>query len=235
MSTALRGNLIVVLLTGLLTVLPAKAQVATLPDPTSSDYCVAVQSILADTSVKATNTVFDNMPDYRASKPSPNPLMIYQVVTYDEVGPIVVSCKVKTVDHLLAEYGENAAGEQKYCPEITRRTQAQAVAELEQTDPEAAKVAAAFIIDENEPYMMGSQYLADFEISYAGEDGAIHFNSPGLQTNWEDWIGIIMPDRLMGQTYCHLATVEYMKRLARGEIEPGTVISTEDGSPTTPR
>ena len=219
---------------GLLLTAPVMAQ-TTLPDPTSAKFCEAVQALLADSSVKPTVTVFDNMPDYRASKPSPNPLMIYQVVTYDEVGPIVVSCKVKTVDHLKAEYGEDAAGEQKYCPEMARRIQDQAVAELEPDDAEAAKVAAGFIIDEKEPYMMGSQYLADFEISYTDESGAIHLQTPGLQTNWEDWIGYIMPDRLMGQTYCHLPTVDYVKRLAKGEIEAGTVITTEDDAPTTPQ
>jgi len=215
--------------------IPAHAIDAPLPDPTSADFCVAVQNILADTSVPASNTVFDNMPDYRASKPSPNPLMIYQVVTYDEIGPVVVSCKVKTADHLIAEYGEDAAGTQKYCPEIASRIQAQVVAELAESNPEAAAMAAAFIIDDKEPYLMGSEYLSDFEVSYQSEDGAIHINSPGLQTNWEDWINIIMPDRLMGQTYCHLATVGYMKRLASGELEPGTIIHTRDDAPTTPR
>ncbi len=235
MSKLFRRTLLMLSATGLIATTPLQAADSPLPDPTSAEFCIAVQHILADTSVKATNTVFDNMPDYRSSKPSPNPLMIYQVVTYDEGGPIVVSCKVKTADHLIAEYGDDAAGEQKYCPELARRVQAQAVTELQESNPEAAAAAAAFVIDGNEPYMMGSQYLADFSLSYMGEDGAVHINSPGLQTNWEDWIGIIMPDRLMGQTYCHLATVDYMKRLATGEFEAGTMIGSADDAPTTPR
>ena len=206
----------------------------TLPDPTSADFCVTVQKLLTGTTIEGNNEVFDNMDDYRASKPSPNPLMIYQVVTYDEVGPIVVSCKVKTYDHLIAEYGEDAAVEQRYCPEIARITKAQAIAELTVENPEAAAVAEGFVIDEIEPFMMGSQYLADFQSSYVADDGTIHFQTPGLQTNWEDWIGIIMPDRLMGQTYCHLPTVDYMKRIALGTAEPGGTITTTDDAPTTP-
>jgi hypothetical protein len=50
-----------------------------------------------------------------------------------------------------------------------------------------------------------------------------------LQTNWEDWLLWIMPNRVRGQTYCHLATVPYVKALATGTMEPGTqIISTDD-------
>jgi len=223
-----------VMLISLLT-LSAQAQNASLPAPTSPDFCIAVQHILANTRVQAINTIFDNMPDYRHSKPSPDPLMIYQVVTYDGREPIAVSCKVKTADHLRATYGENAAGEQLYCPTISEMIKAQAIAELEQEGArDAAAQARAIVIDQNEPYVTGSAYLSTFELSYVGTDGKTHINTPALQTNWEDWLLWIMPNRVRGQTYCHLATVSYMKALAKGTIEPGTLIVTTDDAKTKP-
>jgi hypothetical protein len=219
----------------LLTATAAFAAPTVLPEPTSPDFCVEVQKILANTDIEGTNEIFGNMPDYRHSKPSPNPLMIYQVVTYDAAGPIVVSCKIKSVDHLQAEYGEDAAGEQLYCPTVTRMIQAQAIAELKTQDPAAAKAAEAFVIDETEPYLMGSDYLSDFQPVYIGEDGATHIASIGLQSNWDSWISYVMPDRFLGQTYCHLATVDYMKRIARGETEPGATLTTVDDAPVTPQ
>jgi hypothetical protein len=228
-------SLISFLVTCLLSVTTVFAQNAPLPAPTSPDFCVAVQKIVANTEITGTNEIFSNMPDYRHSKPSPNPLMIYQVVTYDDVGPIVVSCKVKTVDHLQAEYGEDAAGPQVYCPAVTGIVRAQAVAELKaEGNAEAAAAAEAFVLDNNEPYLMGSDYLSDFQSIYVGEDGAVHVASPGLQSNWDSWISYIMPDRLLGQTYCHLATADYMKRVAKGEAEPGRTLTTEDDAPVTP-
>ena len=207
----------------------------TLPEPTSADFCVAVQEILADTQVEATNTIFDNMPDYRSSKPSPDPLMIYQVVTYDEKRPVMVSCKVKTADHIRDVYGEDAAGEQGRCSTITAMVKEQAIAELEVDNPdEVVARAKAFVIDDNEPYVTGRSYLADFELSYVGEDGAVHFNSFGLQVDWDDWMFWIMPNRVRGQTYCHIATVPYMKAVATGALEPGTVMTTEDNAQTIP-
>lgn len=213
---------------------PRAAAVEMLPAPDSAEFCVAVQKILADTDLDGTNTVFTDMPAYRASKPAPDPLMIYQVVTYRGQRPIMVSCKVKTAAHLRAAHGETAAGEQRYCPEVTRRVQAQAVAELRTENPAAAAKAAAFVIDENEPYVTGREYLADFELSYIGEDGAVHFSSPGLFQNYDSWITWILPKRFQGQSYCHLATVEYMKALATDEMASGTIVTAGDDAPVTP-
>ncbi len=207
-----------------------------LPDPTSGEYCQLAQQVLANTDMAGTITVFDNMPDYRASKPSPDPLMIYQVVTYDEKRPIAVSCKVKAADHLRATYGDDAAGEQQICSAMTRMALSQAIRELDaENPPEAVAQARTFIVDDNEPFITGQSYLQDFELSYRDPEGNVHLQSPGLQTNWDDWLLWIMPNRVRGQTYCHLPTVTYIKALATGAIEPGTLITTTDDAPTVPQ
>ena len=214
--------------------LPLATQAQTLPAPDSAQFCVMVQKILTGTELEGTSTLFTDMPAYRASKPSPDPLMIYQVVTYAGQRPIMVSCKVKTAAHLRASYGEAAAGEQLFCPEVTRLVQAQAVAELQVDDPAAAAKAAAFVVDENEPFITGQSYLSEFELSYVADDGAVHFNSPGLFQNYDHWITWFLPDRFQGQSYCHIASVDYMKALATGDMQPGTIITTVDDAPVTP-
>ena len=149
--------------------------------------------------------------------------------------PIMVSCKVKGSAHLRDAYGEDAAGEQLNCPTMTRMTQAQAVAELEQAgDLEAAARAAAFVIDDNEPYTTGQSYLSDFELSYVAEDGAIHLNSPGLFQDYDSWVTLILPEQVEGQVYCHIATPDYLKALATGAMEPGTLMTTADDAPVRP-
>lgn len=227
----------VVLLTGLAVLAPMVGWSASpLPAPTSTGYCVAVQKILANTTLTGNNTLFTDMPSYRHSKPFVNPLRIYQVVTYAGQRPIMVSCKVKTAAHLRAAYGEKAAGRQLFCPDIARQVQAQAVADLRQANQAAAAArAAAFIIDENEPYTTGQSYLADFQLSYRGEDGAVHINSPGLFQNYDSWITWFLPERVQGQSYCHLATVDYFKALATGDMQPGTTVTTAENAPVTPR
>jgi hypothetical protein len=220
---------------GILAASPLQAAANDLPDATSPAFCQAAQEILANTEVQATVTLFDDMPEYRHSKPSPDPLMIYQVVTYDDKRPIVVSCKVKAADHLRDVYGEAAAGEQQTCPAVTRLMLDQAIRELEAEYPEeAAATARAFIIDDLEPYATGQSYLSDFELSYRDPESNIHIQSPGLQTDWDNLLMWILPNRVRGQTYCHLPTIPYLKALATGAIEAGTLITTADDAPTKP-
>jgi hypothetical protein len=206
------------------------------PPPTSAEFCVAAQKFLATTSMQGGNTVFSDMASFRHSKPFVKPLRIYQVVTYRAARPIVVSCKVKTAAHLRAAYGEKAAGRQQFCPALARRLQAQAVAELRLANqPAAAAKAAAFVVDEQEPYITGRAFLADFRPSYRADDGALHISSPGLYQNYDSWITRFLPEQVQGQAYCHLPTVEYLKGLATGEMAPGTIVTTADDAPVRPQ
>lgn len=214
----------------------AHADADSLPEPTSPEFCQSVQKIMASTDRAGEITLFTDMPEYRHSKPSADPHRIYQVVTYDGGRPIMVSCKIKGAAHLRSAYGEAAAGEQLYCPEIAQRVKAQAIEELlAANEADAAAVAEAFVIDQNEPYITGQEYLSDFQLSYRGDDGLVHVNSPGLFHDYDSWTTWILPEKFEGQAYCHVATAAYMKALATGEIEPGTMMTTADDAPVTPQ
>ncbi|RMF94617.1 MAG: hypothetical protein D6727_12440, partial [Gammaproteobacteria bacterium] len=102
------------------------------------------------------------------------------------------------------------------------------------TDTQAAERAAAIVVDDNEPYITGRSYLADFQLSYRGDDGKVHLNSPGLFQDYDSWITMFLPEKVQGQSYCHLPTVEYIKALATGEMQPGTLVTTADDAPVTP-
>jgi hypothetical protein len=229
MKTFFSGLLVAVLAA------PVSAIAADLPDAESVEFCQVAQQILANTEMVGENEIFTDMPSYRHSKPSPDPLKIYQVISYSGAVPIVVSCKVKAADHLQEVFGEAAAGEQLGCPVITKMVQEQAAAELDADgNTEAAAALRGFVLEQNEPSLAGSGYLADFEPSFVGDDGAIHINSNGLQVNYASWWSYVLPEKFIGQTYCHLATATYMKALATGDMEPGIVITTEDDAPVTP-
>jgi hypothetical protein len=206
-----------------------------LPAPASTEFCQVVQKIMATTSVESDNTLFENMADYRHSKPKVDPLQTYQVVTYDGQKPIMVSCKVKGAAHLRSAFGPDAAGEQVYCPSLTRLIKAQAIEALKSENRLiAVGTAESFIVDENEPFITGRSYLSEFELSFADEDGMIHLNSLGLFQDYDSWVTVILPENYQGQVYCHLPTVDYIKALALGELQPGTKITTEDDAPTMP-
>ena len=192
-----------------------------LPDTTTDTFCTAVQEILAGTTVPSEPTVYPDMASFRQSKPTPRPLTTSQVVTLDAQGrPKMVSCKVKSADHIRSEYGADAAGPQRYCREITVRVHARVVARLEDEDPELAAIVRSYIIEPDEPQPTGPMYLSPFPLAFADRDGNLHINTQSLQVNWDDWHYWIMPNVLRGQTYCHIITPEYLEALARGQAQP---------------
>jgi len=216
--------------------LPGFAANAALPEPTDPNFCQAVQKFMSNTAMDSDNTLFTDMPEYRHSKPLVDPLETFQVVTYAGAMPIMVSCKIKGAAHIRSAYGEDAAGEQLYCPDVERVLREQAVAGLKLAGlSEAAAKAEALVIDNNEPYMTGQDYLSDFELSYVGPDGSVHIQSPGLFHDYDSWTSWILPEKFEGQAYCHLATPAYLSALATGQMEPGTQMTTADDAPVTPQ
>lgn len=206
-----------------------------MPSPASEGFCIAVQQMMASTTMVGENEVFSDMPSYRHSKPSADPHNIYQVVSYRGETPIMVSCKVKGAAHLRSAYGADAAGEQLYCPAVEMRIREQAVAQLRSEGlTDAAAKAEAFVIENNEPYVTGQSYLSDFELSFVGDDGKIHLNSPGLFQDYDSWVTWFLPEKFQGQVYCHLASVDYIKALATGAMQPGAMMTTVDDAPVTP-
>ena len=208
----------------------------TLPAAASPEFCRVAQQILSSTTLQGENTLFTDMPEYRHSKPAANPHRVYQVVSYVGTVPVVVSCKVKTAAHLRAVYGPEAAGADLGCAEITRRVQAGVVAKLKAAGAaDAAARAAAFAIEDNEPYLTGRDYLADFQPATAAADGAVSLASYGLFQNYDSWITRFLPWQVQGQHYCHLPTAEYVEALATGALAPGITVTTADDAPVTPR
>ncbi len=197
------------------------ASATPLPDATTDTFCTAVQEILAGTTVPSELTVYPDIASFRQSKPTPRPLTISQVITVDEQGrPKMVSCKVKSADHIRSEYGEDAGGPQRYCREITVMVHARVVENLEAEEPGLAATVRGYVIEPDEPYTTGRMYLSDFPLAFADSDGNLHINTQSLQVNWDDWHYWIMPNVLRGQTYCHLITPEHLEALARGQAQP---------------
>ncbi len=207
----------------------------TLPAAESAEFCVVMQQRMADTHLVGKNTVFFDMASFRHSKPSVQPLRIYQVVTYAAQQPIMVSCKMKSAAQLRAVYGLEAAGSQQGCADVTREIQSQAIQRLRAGNQlEAATRAAALVVNQNPAYVTGRAYLKSFPLSHVGPDGHVHLSSIGLFQDYDSWVTALLPKILQGQSYCHVPTAEYLMALASGTMLPGTVVTTADDAIVTP-
>ena len=192
-----------------------------LPATTTDTFCADVQKILADTEVEGVLTVYPDIAPYRKSKLTARPLTNSQLVTLDDRGePKMISCKIKAADHIRDEYGDDKAGEQRPCRDITLMIQANVASKLEPVDPALAATVRAYVIEPDEPFNTGRAYLTSFPLTFRGDDGKLHIHTQSLQIDWTDYTWILMPYTLRGQTYCHLIAPEHVEALARGEAQP---------------
>jgi len=180
-------------------------------DWTLDTFCSEVQRVTARTNVKANLTIHETSQDYRASKPGIEPVEIHQYVTPDAKGrPKMISCKVKSVDHLKSAYGAGAAGAQGTCEQVTRSV-------VEQARARAGAAAPVVRVDPEEQVWTGSSYLSPFELLSRDASGTLHVHTRYMRIDWDDWRWYVMPDRVRGHLYCHLIAPEYMARLFLGE------------------
>ena len=215
---------------------PLASIAADFPEPTDPNFCQVIQQYMSTTELVSDNTLFTDMGEYRASKPMVKPLQTFQIVQYAGQVPIMVSCKVKGAAHIRFAHGDDAAGEQRFCPAVVREFQRAAVEELRAAgEIEAADKAAAIVVDDIEPYITGQNYLSEFQLSHVDEAGATHISAPGLFHDYDSWTRWILPERFEGQVYCHLATPAYIKALATGTMEPGILMTATDEAPVTPQ
>jgi hypothetical protein len=216
-------RLITALLVAQCTVVPLAAEPA--PPVTDKDFCIRVQQRLAGTTLVSGNTIYDNYPDFRHSKTTARPLGTHQYVmpaADGSGGPGRVSCKIKTPDHLVAEYGPEAAQDRGLgCLDINRDTARDVYASF--SADERARLAykeADVVFDLDVSTFMGSSWIGDYNFVYAGTDGRLHLKAKALRVDWDNiWLSWA-PDRLRGAWYCHLVTPEYLRRLALGAVKP---------------
>lgn len=174
-------------------------------------FCSDVQRITAGTAISANLTIHETSESYRKSKPGIDPVQIHQYVTPDAKGrPKMVSCKVKSVDHLKAVHGPAATGSQGSCEQVTRMIVAEARAAAPSGAPQIR-------IAPEERVWTGSSYLSPFTMLDRDAAGTLQLHTRYMRTDWEDWRWYLMPDRLRGHLYCHVIAPEYLARILRGE------------------
>jgi hypothetical protein len=191
---------------------------------TSDDFCIRVQQIIAGTRmVPDSNTVYTDYPAFRASKTGVRPLTNHQYAL-PEPGtansPMRVSCKVKTPDHLNAEYGPGTATDSGLgCIDINRDTARRVYAGLATDEKTRLRIPEARLVFEpDETTFMGSSWIGEFPFAWSASDGRLHLQAKVLRVDWDNlWLSWA-PDRLRGALYCHLVAPEYLRRLVLGEV-----------------
>ncbi len=196
-----------------------------MPAPASDAlFCARAQQILVGTSQTPINLVFTELADFIRSKPRVQPLETDQYVTHgdaERTAPRRVSCKMKSADHLRAEYGADAAGEERQCREVNRDTVARVYASL--SDEERLRLAipaGRVVLAPDEAARTGASFTRGMDRVWIDAAGRLHLQSLAIRVDWNDWLWRWMPDRFRGQHSCHFIAPEHLRALVLGEVMP---------------
>lgn len=198
--------------------LPGIATAAAQPPASDKDFCARAQRIITGTRIPVANLVFNARDDFVQSKPRVKPLETDQFVTLGQDAakqPRIVSCKMKSSDHLNAEYGPGAAAAEGTCRSINADTVARVFAALTPEQRDRLIIDRdRIVLEPDEEALTGASWTNDvFNPVRRGEAGELLIRAKSIRVDWDDWKWAWMPDRFRGQHSCHLIAPEYLRSL----------------------
>lgn len=207
------------------------AGLAATGNPPLERFCLDGQQVVVQTSVMPALVVHEDFDAFVKSKASIEPLTIHQYVWYEEPArtrPVMISCKLKSADHLNEALGPGTAAGDGRCQDMNRLTYQRVRDEL------GAEPAVAVSFDPAEtvsnpanPGMTGPDWLKPYVMVSTGPDGGLVIHTKGFRVDWLDPRYAAMPGRFRGVQYCHFIAPDYLRRLLQGQAAPGLSVGRE--------
>ena len=194
-------------------------------DQAIGDFCQLAQQVVTRTSHPFTLEHYTDFAAFARSKAHIDPPTIRQYTWYEDEAqtrPAMISCKLKSADHLNIVFGEGTAGPDGLCQDMNRLTLAQVKEHL------GERAGFVMTLDPHEDVMRGNgggsvgpEWLAPYVMIEQTEPGHLLLRSKGFRVDFADPRFADRPEEFRGIHYCHLAAPGYLERLLTGEAEAG--------------
>jgi len=186
-------------------------------------FCARAQASISGVKVPAVNVVHTDFDAFVLSKPAVRPLQTQQFhwyTTRPEARMRVISCKMKSADHIRTEYGPDQVGEQGSCAALNRQTLDRVLASFSDAERRQLKFDRGrdVVIDADDRATSAAYWLQPYAIAYIGAGGALHLQSRSIHNDWLDPRLADMAPRFKGVRYCHLIAPAYLRDMLLGEI-----------------
>jgi hypothetical protein len=211
------------------------------PPVTDTAFCREAQRAIVGSTLASENEVITVLDAFVRSKPVAKPLQTRQYLWMEDAAPgspgsarpKMVSCKMKTADHLVAEHGPDAAGADIACSGVNRLTLQRVLAAMTPAERRRLRFKPQQVVfDEDFVTTLGPVWLEPYPVARVGEDGRLHIQARAMRNDWLDPRYASAPAQFRGTRYCHLIAPEHLARLMRGEVAPPAASSA--APPTSP-
>ena len=201
------------------------------PAPPLQEFCLEAQRVVVRTAVIPALVVHADFDGFVKSKAAIEPLTIHQYLWFeddDRTRPVMVSCKLKSADHLNEAFGPSTSAGNGRCQDMNRLTYDRVRATLGAAHVEPVIFdPAEEVRNAANPGMTGPDWLKPYEMTWRDATGALHLRSKGFRVDWTDPKFAAMPGRFRGVQYCHLIAPEYLARLVTGKATAGLFVGRE--------
>ena len=201
------------------------------PAPPLAEFCLEAQRVVVRTAVIPALVVHPDFDGFVKSKAAIEPLTIHEYIWFeddDRIQPVMVSCKLKSADHLNEAFGKSTSAGNGRCQDMNRLTYERVRASLGAANVEPVVFdPAEEVRNAANPGMTGPDWLKPYEMTWRDADGALHLRSKGFRVDWTDPQFAAMPGRFRGVQYCHLIAPEYLTRLLTGKAKAGLSVGRE--------
>jgi hypothetical protein len=196
------------------------------PAKTTDSFCIEAQAAIVSSKVQARNEIHTDVAAFTKSKPVARPLVTTQYVWPESTAPnataMMVSCKMKTADHLVSEYGPEAAGADIGCSGVNALTLQRVLASMTPAERRRLRFDGGkkVLMDPDIVTTMGPIWLEPYAMARIDESGHLRIQAKAMRNDWLDPRYLAAPPQFRGTRYCHLVAPEYLRRLLLGEVKP---------------
>jgi len=184
------------------------------PVKTTDSFCVEAQAAIVNSKVPARNEIHTDAAAFTKSKPVARPLVTTQYIWPENAepnaGPMMVSCKMKTADHLVSEYGPDAAGADIGCSGVNALTLQRVLDSMTPAERRRVLFGGG----------MGPIWLEPYAMVRVDGSGYLRLQAKAMRNDWLDPRYLAAPPQFRGTRYCHLVAPEYLRRVLLGEVKP---------------
>jgi hypothetical protein len=199
--------------------------------PPLTEFCLEAQRVVVRTAVTPALVLHPDFDGFVKSKAAIEPLTIHEYIWYqddDRARPVMISCKLKSADHLNEAFGPGTSAGNGLCQDMNRLTYNRVRDTLGPANVEMVIFDPAEEVRNAEnPGMTGPDWLKPYEMTWRDESGVLHVRSKGFRVDWTDPQFAAMPGRFRGVQYCHLIAPEYLTRIVTGKARAGLVVGRE--------
>jgi hypothetical protein len=193
-------------------------------------FCLEAQRVVVGTDHPFLIQLHEDTEAFVRSKAEIDPPRVHQYIWYEDAAgtrPAMISCKLKSADHLNLVFGEGTAGPSGSCQDMNQVTVERVLATRGGNAPAIVLDRAETVSNSEQPGMTGPEWLLPYALTSRDGSGALVIHAKGFGVEFLDPRFLDAPPPFRGVQYCHFIAPSYLARLLDGQASPGQVFGVD--------